>query len=222
MSEVEHDDPSASGMSARQRAMWLSLTGRCRVSKSPARALCDQLGRAYAEPGRYYHTIRHIDDVLCTLYSLAELPSPAQELAVWFHDAVYDPRRTDNEERSAVWAVEALTRLGLSMPLVERVGDLILLTKSHDAPPHDVEAHQFLDADLAVLGAAPDTYKTYADGIRREYAWIAEADYRRGRRAVLQRFLARPRIYATDSMYRLREAKARANLAAEIAALSEE
>ena len=222
MSRLDDHDPSAGLMTARQRAMWLSVMGRCAVPTTPARALGEQLGRAYAEPGRYYHTIRHVDDVLCTLYSLAELPEPAQELAVWFHDAVYDPRNPDNEERSAVWAVEALTRLGLSTPLVERVGDLILLTKTHEPPPDDAEAQQFLDADLAVLGAAPATYKTYADGIRREYAWVADADYRRGRRAVLHRFLARPRIYATDWMYRLREAKARSNLAAEIAELSEE
>jgi predicted metal-dependent HD superfamily phosphohydrolase len=91
------------------------------------------------------------------------------------------------------------------------------MTRDHRADPSDTGALLLVDADLAILGAPPEMYKVYARAIRREYAWVPDADYRVGRRAVLQRFLDRPRIFGTESLYQERELAARRNLAAEIA-----
>jgi predicted metal-dependent HD superfamily phosphohydrolase len=95
------------------------------------------------------------------------------------------------------------------------VASLILKTKTHDAC-EDVDAQVLLDADLAVLGATEPAYRTYADQIRQEYAWVPEPEYRIGRRRVLERFLARPRIF---HLLALLEERARRNIAEEIAGL---
>ncbi len=200
---------------------WTNLARRCGMTESAAAPFFQQLVVAYSEPGRFYHNLVHIANVLSILGRSADRREPELlELATWFHDAVYDPRAPDNEERSAVLAAEALGQLGLARPRIERVAALIRMTQHHRADAGDTDALLFLDADLAILGTPPDKYKDYARAIRQEYAWVPEPDYRSGRRAVLEGFLARPRIFATPAMFEEREAAARRNLAAEIAELS--
>src|SRR5262249_44897436 len=148
----------------------------------------------YGEPGRHYHTLEHVGAVLDTLDSLGE-STPALLLAAWYHDAVYDSRAADNEERSADLARATLAALGAPADGAAETARLSLLTKPHRTAEDDVAGQRLLDADLAVLGAEPATYDRYAAAIRREYAWVPEADYRAGRRRVLEGFLARPRIY---------------------------
>jgi len=111
-----------------------------------------------------------------------------------------------------------MAQLGVPSAEIDRVGTLILLTL-HTGAAMDADSAVLLDADLAVLGASPARYDEYSAAIRREYAWVPEAEYRRGRGQVLRAFLARPRIYATARMFENREPQARANLAREIAAL---
>jgi predicted metal-dependent HD superfamily phosphohydrolase len=101
---------------------------------------------------------------------------------------------------------------------IDEAARLILLTRTHEAGPDDRAGRTLLDADLAVLSADEPAYDAYADAIRREYAWVPEADYRAGRRRVLERFLVRPRIYFTMEMAEA-EPKARANLRREIGRL---
>lgn len=157
-------------------------------------AAFDDLAERYTRPGRHYHTLDHIASVLDTVTRLGGT-SPAVHLAAWYHDAVYDSREADNEERSADLARAALPTLGTPREVVEEAARLILLTKTHHAAPEDGGGQRLLDADLAILAADPATYDAYAAAIRREYARVPEADYRAGRRRVLEGFLARPRIY---------------------------
>jgi len=110
--------------------------------------------------------------------------------------------------------------LGIPINTVECVKNLILHTKNHQAPSTDIDSQILLDADLAILGASELEYKTYAQGIRQEYAWVADELYRMSRIQVLQIFLQRERIYLTPQLFGKLEAKARLNLQAEIAALS--
>ena len=110
--------------------------------------------------------------------------------------------------------------MGIPINTVECVQNLILNTKNHQAPPADIDSQILLDADLAILGASELEYKTYAQGIRQEYAWVADELYRVGRRQVLQNFLQRDRIYLTPQLFGKLEARARLNLQAEIATLS--
>jgi len=169
----------------------------------------------YTAPGRHYHTLRHIDQVLQTVTDIGSHARhlPAVRLAAWLHDVIYDSTRHDNEERSADYALALCERLRI--PHGMRTAELILSTKGHHAGG-DVDAQVLLDADLAILGAEETDYRQYAGQIRQEYAWVAEADYRAGRRRVLESFLARPVIY---HLLTERELPARRNLAAEIQSL---
>jgi predicted metal-dependent HD superfamily phosphohydrolase len=132
---------------------------------------------------------------------------------------VYDPHAHDNEERSADHARAVLRPLGVPDPVVDEAARLIRLTQGHYTGPDDTAGHVLLDADLAVLGADGPAYDAYARAIRREYAWVPEGAYREGRRRVLEGFLRRPRLYATEAMFASREGPARANLRREIASL---
>ncbi len=182
-----------------------------------------ELEAAYAEPHRRYHTRRHVEACLALLDEVQDLDAPQRRLlerALWWHDAVYDPRRADNEARSAARARLALTAEGWGEADIAEVERLVLLTAAHAAPAGDRLGALMVSIDLAVLGAPPAEYAAYAAGVRAEYAHVAQADFRAGRRAVLQRFLAAPAIYP-DAAFRLRfEAPARENLAAELAALT--
>ena len=181
-----------------------------------------ELAAAYSAPGRYYHTLTHIQHVLDTIEFLKrEADDPgALELAAWFHDAVYDPRAKDNEERSADYAEQVLRGLGLPGQTIAVTRHLILQTKTHQPAGNDRDSRVFLDADLAILGAPADRYEDYARAIRQEYAWVPEEQYRSGRRQVLRNFLQRPRLYQTAPMFEAFEEEARRNLAGEVERLS--
>src|SRR5205823_690987 len=136
------------------------------------------------------------------------------KLAAWLHDVIYDSKASDNEERSARYA-ERLCK-ELSIPEGTLVSSLISKTKAHDAG-EDTDAQVLIDADLAILGASEPVYGDYAEKIWREYSWVPEAEYRQGRRRVLESFLSRPKIY--HFLGHLEES-ARRNLADEIARLA--
>lgn len=178
------------------------------------------LVRRYSEESRQYHNLSHIAAMLGTLDAWAEplADAAAVRFAVWFHDAVYDTTRSDNEERSAELAAEMLPRLNVPAETVRTVGELIRLTKSHDGTVSG-DAAVFLDADLAILGTPEDVYDRYAAAIRREYGWVPDDRYREGRVGVLGHFLDRERIYRTQRVHDTLERQARVNLAREIAAL---
>lgn len=202
-------------------AEWSSLLSLFGVPWAEAQRGFDELAEAYAGPGRFYHNLDHIRAVLDTVDDLSDLARdlPAVRLAAWYHDAVYDSRGKDNEERSADLAAECCRGWGVAAAVVETVQRLILATKSHLADADDVDGHVLLDADLAILGTDPDEYARYARAIRQEYAWVPEADYRRGRATVLHSFLGRARIFRLDRTHERLDASARRNLRDELAAL---
>jgi predicted metal-dependent HD superfamily phosphohydrolase len=133
-------------------------------------------------------------------------------VALWFHDAVYDTQRSDNEERSAVWAREYLTARAVAHDAIDRIEAMILATRhtEHTAPG---DTALMVDIDLGILGQPVRVFDRYDAAIRREYAWVSDEAYRAGRRAVLASFLARTHIYCTDFFHARLETTARANLA---------
>ena len=195
---------------------WRQLCYVYSVNPAEVDSAYREIAVRYAEPERFYHTLEHVKSVLAAVAWLADHARDRYvvQLATWLHDVVYDSRASDNEERSADFARQLCEKL--SIPEGDRVASLILATKTH-ATGDDPDAQVLLDADLAVLGADDDGYRRYADAIRREYAWVPEADYRAGRRGVLEGFLARPTIFR---LLHSLEAPARRNLAAEIERLS--
>ena len=175
----------------------------------------------YAADGRFYHTLAHVHDVLDHLRPhLAEAHNPgALQLATWFHDAIYDPRRYDNEAQSAAYATAVLANLGAAAGLIDETARLIRLTERHETAVADSDGHILLDADLAVLAADPSRYDAYAQAIRREYAHIPSKAYRQGRTAVLARLLAREQLYFLPA-HGAWEIPARLNLRREMARLA--
>lgn len=200
--------PGVSGLRSRFEALLRRLgaggdTGAC------AEALLE----AWAAPQRRYHDTSHLVDCLARLDEAPALPSERDlvEAALWFHDAVYDPLATDNEERSAEWARRALARLGVSPSTIEEVARLVLLTR-HTAPPRDPAGWLVCDVDLSILGRAPAEFDEYDRRIRAEYAAVPEAAYREGRRRILSALLTREPLYGTRLFRERYEAAARANL----------
>ncbi len=181
--------------------------------------ILDELERAYGAPDRHYHNRAHIEALLGLMRTHAGALSDqtSVETAIWFHDAVYDTRRQDNEEKSAELAAERLAGL-LSADHIGRIGAMIRATAAHTVPDDfeggaRLDCALFLDMDLAILGSAPDEFAAYEAAVRREYDWVPDALWIEGRRKVLERFLARPTIYASPQFQTSHEAAARRNLA---------
>jgi predicted metal-dependent HD superfamily phosphohydrolase len=130
---------------------------------------------------------------------------------LWFHDAVYEVRRSDNEERSASWAQSAAAAAGLPSIVGSRVHDLILATK-HDAAPGTNDTALLVDVDLAILGAPEPRFDEFEGQVREEYAWVPSFLFKRKRRYILETFLRRAHVYHTEHFRKAYEASARANL----------
>jgi predicted metal-dependent HD superfamily phosphohydrolase len=177
-----------------------------------ANEIGQELEKRYGEPHRSYHTIDHIESCLAWLdwaYGQAQRPAEV-ELALWFHDAVYDPTRGDNEERSAALAEELFHAHGAPADSVERIVEMIRATKRHQASHGD--AALVCSIDLAILGAEPGRYARYETAVRLEYGYVPENAYREGRRHFLQGLLERPAIYANPAVRDVLECAARENL----------
>jgi predicted metal-dependent HD superfamily phosphohydrolase len=199
---------------------WRRLWTELGAQEIPG-GLYNQLVAAYSERHRRYHTLQHLRECLAhaeATASLARRPAGV-ELALWFHDAVYDPQRQDNEERSAEWAARSIVAAGCEEAVAQRVQALVLATQAHTAAGDDPDTQLLLDIDLAILGSAPARFAEYEGQIRAEYAHVPEAQFRQRRAEVLAGFLARPRIFTTEVFHDVLEQRARANLAGALAAL---
>ena len=190
------------------------------------KALKTELSALYRQPGRHYHGLAHVEGLLALVsHHRTVLADPeAVEAAVWFHDAIYDSRRSDNEARSAALAEE---KLGSRVEAVRlsRIVAMIEATATHALPDLGDEAAKrdaafFLDMDLSILGAPKAAFDSYEAAVRREYAWVDDKAWRSGRAAVLKKFLARPHIFHTEAFRQRFEAKARRNIQRSIAALA--
>jgi len=181
-------------------------------------ALLAELLARYAEGQRAYHTLQHLGECLVHLARErdgAERPAEVA-LALWFHDAIYDVHRHDNEARSADWARQAARRAGLAPEVAERLHALVMATR-HDAQPVGADARLLVDIDLAILGATPARFAEYERQIRTEYAHVPPAVFEPRRRQILGGFLARDPLYLTAPMRTRLEAAARANLGQAVA-----
>ncbi|MCH8497833.1 MAG: hypothetical protein LAT63_05120 [Marinobacter sp.] len=167
----------------------------------------------YQEPHRAYHTLDHITACLAHLDAhWHTLDNPqAAALALWYHDAVYDTRRQDNEARSADLARKELSALGINPHQCEDIHNLIMVTR-HPSQPHNADARYLLDIDLAILGASPQAFARYEQQVRQEYHWVPEHLYCEGRGKLLQSLLAAPTPYHTAVFRDSHEVQARANL----------
>ncbi|MDD6793092.1 MAG: metal-dependent phosphohydrolase, partial [Thermobifida fusca] len=171
-----------------------------------------------------YHTLDHLKAVLAAVEVLADAArdSTLVRYAAWFHDAVYRGEPGADEENSAQLAELLLPSCGLSTEQVAEVARLVRVTADHSPEPGDANAEVLCDADLAILAAEDAEYTAYAAAVRQEYAHVGDVEFARGRIAVLRDLLASPRLYRTEQGYAWWEERARANVAAEIARLTEQ
>lgn len=195
---------------------WAELAADLELDAQPANDIGFDLAACHTEPHRHYHTMEHITAVLAHLDDL-HAATPTARLAAFFHDAVYDPTRSDNESQSAELAREVLT--AVNRPEADDVAAIVLATATHQVPAGAPrETAPFLDADLAILAAERDVYDTYVADIRAEYAHLSDDEFRTGRAIVLQNFLDRTELFFTNAGKAKFEARARANLRRELAA----
>ncbi len=177
----------------------------------------NEINTCYAEPHRHYHTILHLNNFLKELAGIrTKLENREAVLfALYYHDSIYNPLRSDNEERSAIVARERMEEISVPGFIIRAAVSCIMATRSHEVNDSP-DVNYFTDADLSVLGRAPDIYKAYSNNIRKEYWEYPDALYCRGRKKVLSDFLQMTRIFKTDFFYSKYEEQARINIKAEI------
>lgn len=194
---------------------WIALAG------AETQSLGEELMARYGEPHRRYHTREHLAAVLDLVDEWADAASDpdAVRLAAWFHDAVYDPERGDNEERSERLARRMLADTDLATERVEEVARLVLLTKTHGPAAGDANGQVLCDADLSILGSDPARYAAYAAAVREEYGFVPDDLFVAGRADVLSGLLELPSLYSTPAAKDRFEAAARRNLETELTLL---
>ena len=195
------------------------------ITSAAITALWQDIAARYNEPQRAYHTLKHIQQLFEQLDQIKDkLYEPhIIALALYYHDVIYDSRRSDNELKSAEYAVEALKDY-LSAEQCQHIYALIMMTATHQLnewtdPNKDSDAAYLLDMDLSILGAPWSEYQQYAQAVHKEYAHIAKEDYRTGRIAVLEKLLMPPMLYLTEYYHARLEEQARHNLKHEITLL---
>jgi predicted metal-dependent HD superfamily phosphohydrolase len=209
---------------------WWTMDVRSIAPNAPSdtveRVGADLLAR-WVEPIRRYHTTTHLVEMFGALEVLEDAGQiddrqcSLARLAAWFHDAIYDPGAPSgsNEADSALLAREALQELSAGDDDIDAVERLVRLTARHDTDADEPLDAAFHDADLWILSAPPERFDGYCGQVRQEYAHVSEADYRRGRAAILGPLLHRDRIYRTSRALHGWERPARINLGRELARL---
>lgn len=192
----------------------------------PERLMAD-LRRRYGEAQRHYHTWAHIEALVLLFEEVRArlFDAAAVEAALYYHDAVYDPRAKDNEQQSAILMRRDCAAV-LSAESLDRAERLIEATAGHQLPdevsgPTLEDAKLFLDMDLSILAAPWPQFLAYEAAIRREYAHVGDQAFRSGRRAVLEGFLKRDRLYFSGFFGARFEEPARENLKQSLTRLSQ-
>ncbi|MBO0348480.1 hypothetical protein J0895_05040 [Phormidium pseudopriestleyi FRX01] len=201
---------------------WDALLKQFSADRKLGKKILFNLVSTYSHPQRYYHNLGHIQFMMEILDRMKPLAKdfPAIYLSTWFHDVIYDPTASDNEEKSAEYAGEILPTLNIPASTIAATQTMILKTKHHEAAENELDTQILLDADWAILATEPTEYQFYTQAIRREFVAYSEADYRRGRTQFLKGLLKRDRLYFTPLMFEEQEAIARRNLEQEIQTLS--
>lgn len=182
----------------------------------------------YEETGRAYHNLTHLKDVFDKLDwaqralqksgEVSDLDESEKrrlfdtiEWALWYHDAVYDPKAKNNEERSAQLFLDHAEKFGLPPEMTKAVVNLIMAT-AHHKDARTLAERIMTDCDLAILGANKSAFDKYHADIRREYSFVQEPLYTQLRTQVMQDFYDQDKIFKTDAFHQAFETSARRNL----------
>jgi len=179
------------------------------AKNSNVHSLFEQIHSQWSEPHRHYHTLEHLNHCLWHLEQdkwgsfLTDKDRSLLSAALWFHDFYYDPKASDNEERSASFAKKSLEHLGIEPDTVLKVTELILGTKIGSNPIIDSDLQNWMnDIDLSILGTDVDYFDRYSKQIRLEYSHVDDSKYRDGRSICMRHIL-----YTPDGIYRTLQGK---------------
>ena len=180
-----------------------------------------ELKNKYSQKQRAYHNLEHVIDCLTQLDNYEDFIADKDvvELAIWYHDIIYNPYGKENELKSAQEAAHFISKQNADKNLIEKVYQLILCTIHTNPPTNEAEA-LIMDIDISILGSPEPQYIAYCEKIRKEYKWIPGPIYRSKRKEIMNRFLQRKRLYFTDYYYDKLEEIARINIYQEVKRLS--
>ena len=191
---------------------WGEFANHIAIEPEQCIFLQQLLVAAYTEPQRHYHTVQHIVECLELFHQVkAQLNDPvAVELAIWFHDAVYNPQAKDNEQQSAQLMREHCADI-LTQSVLDKVSQWIIATQEHQSSKqHDL--NYLLDIDLAILASSAERFAEYEQQIQQEYAWVDAEIYKVKRAEVLQHFFHMQPLYQTEYFRKNFEQNAKVNL----------
>lgn len=193
---------------------WLKLFDDCETAmiESSLHDVFQEIVQRYGEAHRHYHTLAHVNACLNHSDNVDAIEDRrALELALWFHDVIYDPFAKDNETQSAEFAKTKLQLIGETQQVIDKVEHLVVLTQ-HPSNPKSLDEKYLIDIDLSILGAPEELYDQYEQWVRLEYRKVPSFLYKKGRKKVLQGFLNQEHIYATDKFRDKYEEQARSNI----------
>ncbi|MDN3724440.1 hypothetical protein QRD02_08595 [Aequorivita sp. SDUM287046] len=198
------------------RKIFTHLCQKYTSNQPIVQGLWTELNQCYSEDSRHYHTMSHLENMYLQLEKVKSNITDwdAVLFALFYHDIVYNPSQSDNEEKSAVLARERLLELSLPQEQLEKCIEMILATKGH-LPSSDSDTNYFTDADLSILGQPWGLYSVYMKQLRKEYAIYSDTVFNAGRKKVLAHFLGMDRIYKTDQFHDRFEKQAKENVRAE-------
>lgn len=185
----------------------------------------------WSEPSRFYHTVKHLADVLSRVDELAEETHEPDlvRLAAWYHGAIFNAESRvayatqggEDEVASAALSRTELVGLGVPEASAERVSQLVTALARHKPAPGDFDCAVLCDADMAILAAEPQRYACYVRDIRKEYGHIPVVDYLDARHRILTKLVNRKSLFASPLAASWEDA-ARQNLAGELARVEKE
>lgn len=161
----------------------------------------DSLAQLYSGPGRYYHTLAHVEDCLMELDGVMHLARNPRALksGMMYHDIIYNTREGGNEEMSKAFMTGTLSAAGVCSCIIEDSGKVIMATDIN-SQARELDEMLAADIDLSSLGKSPERFDRYSRNIRKEFSWVNPDEYASGRIAVLETILKRnsTEIYYTD------------------------
>lgn len=195
---------------------FIQLTQKYTQDQAVIQQLWTTIVTKYSEAHRAYHNLQHLQELFSYVDTYTNnLQQPDKvSFSIFYHDIIYQIWKKDNEEQSAVLAVQELKKIDLSMEALHGIEQQIIATKTHEAS--DTDTQFLVDFDLTILGQPPEIYENYTQQIRKEYRLVPQFMYTKGRKKVLQHFLEKKFIYHTPICKTLFEAQARKNLINEL------
>ncbi len=179
--------------------------------------LWDKIVKTHSKKGRYYHNLNHLENVYQNIFlvkkNIADWDMTL--FSLFYHDYVYNVLKQNNEEKSAIKAIDILSSLQINTKRVELCNQIILATKGHHISENK-DINYFTDADLSILGSNWKEYELYCRSVRKEYKYYPDFAYNKGRIKVLNDFVSMTRIFKTDHFYHKFEHQAKNNLQKEI------